>query len=31
MSWVNLANVVYPIDSYFTSNEEISPAGVFGG
>ena len=31
MSWVNLANVVYPIGSYFISNEENSSAEMFGG
>lgn len=31
MSLVNLIDVVYPIGSYFISNEETNPAEMFGG
>ena len=31
MSWVNLVDLVYPIGSYFISNEETNPAEMFGG
>lgn len=31
MSWVNIAEVIYPVGSYYISNTSTTPATLFGG
>ena len=31
MSWMNLLNILYPVDSIYISFSPLSPAGILGG
>ena len=31
MSWINIADIIYPIGSYYISNNNTPPAELFGG
>lgn len=31
MAWVNILDLVYPVGAYYISNNNISPAELFGG
>lgn len=31
MAWVNILDLVYPVGAYYISNNDISPAELFGG